>query len=157
MTPSVRAATSEDFARLADVQRRAVDACLRPLYDEVAIDNWLVGLDATKFERVVATGEEIAVAETDSTVVGFVSYHAEMSLLGMWYVDPDHIGRGVGSSLLRFAESRLIELGCAEAMTEASLFARPHFEARGWVAVEEYEKPAFGGLFLVTRMSKVLA
>ncbi len=156
MTPLLRPATAEDFAALAHVQRRAVDVCLRPLYDETAIDTWIEGLDSTKYLRVAAMGEEIVVAVVDGSIVGFVSFHAEMALLGMWYVDPSFIGRGVGSSLLRHAEARLVELGCTGAMTEASLYALPHFEARGWVVLEEYDKAAFGGVFRVTRMSKVL-
>jgi GNAT superfamily N-acetyltransferase len=146
----------EDFGALADVQRRAVDACLRPLYDGESIDRWLEGLTPTKFERVTAMGEEIVVAVADGSIVGFVSYHAEMALLGMWYVDPAFIGLGIGSLLLGRAESRLLELGCTAATTEASLFARPHFEARGWVPMGDYDKSAFGGFFRVTKMSKVL-
>jgi putative acetyltransferase len=156
VTSTLRSATAEDFAALARVQRRAVDVCLRPLYDGATVDTWIEGLDATKFLRVAAMGEEIVVAVVDGSIVGFVSFHAEMALLGMWYVDPSCMGRGVGSSLLQHAEARLVEFGCTEAMTEASLFARPHFEARGWAAVEEYDKPAFGGVFRVTRMSKAL-
>jgi putative acetyltransferase len=156
VTHTLRPATPDDYAALAEVQRRAVDACLRPLYDVGAIETWLRSLDATKFHRVAASGEELLVAVVDEAVVGFVSIHAEMALLGMWYVDPSYIGRGIGASLLRHAEARLLELGCSEATTEASLFARPHFSALGWVAVEEYDKPAFGGKFRVTRMSKAL-
>jgi putative acetyltransferase len=151
----LRLAVEADFGALAEVQFRAVDACLRPLYDGEAIDRWLEGLTATKFEHVTAMGEEIVVATVDGSVVGFVSFHSEMAVLGMWYVDPLFIGRGVGSALLRHAESRMVELGCPEATTEASLYARPHFESLGWVSVEEYEKPAFGGHFRVTKMSKV--
>ena len=156
MTPFLRPAVEQEFGALAEIQRRAVDVCLRPLYDGEAIDRWLSGLTATKFERVAAMGEEIVVAAVDGSVVGFVSFHAEMAVLGMWYVDPAFIGRGVGSALLRHAESRLSELGCPEATTEASLFARPHFESHGWAAVEEYEKPAFGGFFRVTKMTKAV-
>ncbi len=156
MTPLLRPANERDYGALADVQRRSVDVCLRPLYDSKAIDRWIAGLSAAKFERVVAMGEEIVVAVVDGSVVGFVSFHSEMAVLGMWYVDPAFIGQGVGSSLLGHAEGRLVELGCTEVITEASLFARPHFSSHGWTAVEEYEKVAFGGEFRVAKMSKSL-
>lgn len=156
MTHTIRPVTPDDYAALAEVQRRAVEQCLRPLYEEAAIETWLASLDAAKFLRVVATGEEIMAAVVDGRVVGFVSLSVEMSLLGMWYVDPEFIGRGIGASLLGSAEARLRELGCREATAEASLFALPHFSALGWVAIEEYDKPAFGGTFRVTRMSKAL-
>ena len=150
---TVRLATAEDFSAIAAVQRRAVDQCLRPLYDGGAIDRWLAAIDEEKFVRVANAGETILVVGEEK-VVGFCSYHAEMSLLGMWYVDPEVMGRGVGSALLSAAEEGLAEEGCLTATTEASLFARPHFEARGWKPVEEVEKPAFGALMRVTRMEK---
>jgi hypothetical protein len=133
-----------------------VDACLRPLYDEAAIENWIAAIDETKFARVSAMGEDIFVGLVGPAPVGFVSCLAEMSLLGMWYVDPGFIGQGHGSTLLAHAESSLLAEGCVVATTEASLFARPHFESRGWVPLEEFDKPAFGGVFRVTRMSKEL-
>lgn len=156
MTPLLRPAEAEDFGALAELQRRSVHVCLRPLYDHETIDRWIDSLTAAKFERAVAAGEEIVVAVLDARVLGFVSLHAGKSVLGMWYVDPSFIGRGIGSSLLSRAESRLLECGCSEVTTEASLFAQPRFEARGWTVVEEYEKPAFGGLFRVSKMSKPL-
>ena len=156
MTFSVRSATELDYAALAEVQSRAVEECLRPLYDADPIDRWIEGLDATKFARVAATGEAIVVAESEGKVIGFASYHPEMAVLGMWYVDPVHIGAGVGSALLARAEEGLARHGCETATTEASLFARPRFEARGWTVESEFDKPAFGGTFRVARMSKAL-
>lgn len=79
-----------------------------------------------------------------------------MSLVGMWYVDPDSMGQGVGSVLLSHAEEGLDSAGCRVATAEASLFARPHFETRGWKPIEEFDKPAFGTLMRVTRMEKAL-
>lgn len=133
-----------------------MDACLRPLYDEVAIENWIAVTDAAKFVRVSATGEDIYVGRLGLVPVGFVSCMVEMSLLGMWYVDPCFIGQGHGAALLAHAESSLTAGGCVVATTEASLFARPHLESRGWVPLEEFDKQAFGGVFRVTRMSKEL-
>lgn len=153
---TVRPATASDYDAVALVQRRAVESCLRPLYDGAAIDAWLLTIDAAKFLRVVGTGEVVLVAEEEGAVVGFASYHVEMSLVGMWYVDPSVLGRGVGSALLGACEDGLAAAGCEEATTEASLFALPRFLSHGWVAVEEFDKPAFGGVFRVTRMSKSL-
>lgn len=155
MTFDVRPAKAEDFSALAEVQRRAVDVLLRPLYDSGAIDRWVEALEAAKFDRAVAMGEEIFLAESDGRVIGFVSFCRERASLGMWYVEPGSVGVGVGAALMRSAEALLTE-SCEEATTEASLYARARFESLGWEAVEEYEKPAFGATFLVTRMRKSL-
>ncbi len=153
---TVRTAKAEDYAALASIQRRSVETLLRPLYDAVAIDNWLRVIDEEKFKRVARTGETILVACSQKGILGFASYHPEMSLLGMWYVDPGFVGQGVGRVLLIAAENGLLEAGCVEATTEASLYARPHFESRGWKVDEEFDKHAFGGVFRVARMSKAL-
>lgn len=157
MSVLVRPAAAEDHPALADIQRRAVEVCLRPLYDSGAIDRWIESLSVAKFERAVALGETILVALCEDAVVGFVSYRVETGLVGMWYVDPESIGRGIGSMLLGAAEASLLESGCTLATTEASLFARPMFEARGWAVVGPFDKEAFGGTFRVMRMEKALS
>jgi putative acetyltransferase len=153
---ALRRAEPADFADLAEVQRTAVEAHLRPLYDASAVDRWLSHIDAAKFERVAATGEETWVAVREGRVVGFVSFMTEMSLLAMWYVHSACVGQGIGAALLALAEGEMRLAGCEVAVTEASLFARPRFESLGWTAVEEYDKPSFGATFRVTRMSKAL-
>ncbi|HXH59787.1 MAG TPA: GNAT family N-acetyltransferase [Fimbriimonadaceae bacterium] len=157
MSPVVRFATADDFPSLAEVQRKSVDACLRPLYDSGAIDLWIERLTPTKFEKVVSTGEAVFCAVADGRVVGFSSCHPELCVLGMWYVDPDWIGKGIGTLLLARAEAHLASAGCKVATTEASLFAEPRFVALGWSIVEQVEKRAFGGTMRVIRMEKVLS
>ena len=153
---TIREATDSDYKRLAEVQRRTVDVCLRPLYDEAAIDAWIEGIDAEKFATIMETEEVILVAEIASQAVGFCSYKASESLLGMWYVHPAFQERGIGKKLLAAAEEALREGGGDVATTEASLQSRPRFEARGWKFEEEIEKSAHGGTFRLARMSKKL-
>ena len=152
----IREATDSDFKRLAEVQRRSVDVCLRPHYDEGAIDAWIEGIAAEKFELVNETDEVILVAEIAVQAVGFCSYKASESLLGMWYVHPAFQGRGIGKKLLAAAEDALRESGGDVATAEASLQSRPRFEALGWKFEEEFDKSAHGGTFRVARMSKKL-
>ena len=153
---TIREATDSDYKRLAEVQRRSIDVCLRPLYDDGVIDAWIEGIDAEKFENVKETDEVILVAEIAVQAVGFCSYKPSESLLGMWYVHPAFHGRGIGKKLLAAAEDALREGGGDVATTEASLQARPRFEALGWTVEEEVDKSAHGGTFRVVRMSKRL-
>ncbi|MCH8980065.1 MAG: GNAT family N-acetyltransferase [Armatimonadetes bacterium] len=153
---TIREATDSDFKKLAEVQRRAVDVCLRPLYDEGMIDAWIEGIDAEKFASIMETDEVILVAEIAVQAVGFCSYKTSESLLSMWYVHPAFHGRGIGKKLLAAAEDALREGGGDVVTTEASLQSRLRFEALGWKTEEEFDKSAHGGTFRVVRMSKKL-
>lgn len=153
---TIREATDSDYKRLAEVQRRTVDVCLRPLYDESVIDAWIEEINAEKFEKIMETDEVILVAEIAVQAVGFCSYRTSESLLGMWYVHPAFHGRGIGKKLLAAAEEALREGGGEVVTAEASLQSRPRFEKLGWKFEEEVDKSAHGGTFRIARMSKKL-
>lgn len=156
LTIEVRHAQFCDYQAMATVQRNAVLHCLKELYDPAAVEMWAWSIHAEKFELLHADGEELLVCVDDDDVLGFSSYRLSSCHLGMWYVDPDYQGQGIGRALLTAAEEGLSHHHCEVAWTEASLFARPRFETLGWGVVEEYEKPLFGGLFMVAKMTKVL-
>ena len=152
----IRPAVPDDYPCLAEIQRASVGALLRPLYDGDAIDVWLQEITPEKFARAADHGEVILIAEENFQPLGFVSYCSQGELLGMWYVHSQHTGGGVGRALLEAAEQALREAGCDQAFTEASIYAKPVFQALGWTAIDEYDKPSFGGQFRVTRMTKSL-
>ena len=152
----IRPTVPDDYPFLAAIQRSSIDALLRPLYDGDAIDVWLKRITPHKFARAVGQSEIILIAEEGGQRLGFVSYCVHGGLLAMWYVCSQHTGRGVGRALLEAAERALQEAGCSHVSTEASIYARPAFQALGWTAIEEFDKPSFGGQFRVTRMTKSL-
>lgn len=154
---NIRIAAPDDWADLAEIQRASVGVLLRPLYDGDAIDAWLQRITPEKFERVGDHGEIIMIAEEADELLGFVSYCSQGAVLGMWYVRPRHVGKGIGAALLAEAEQAMRAVGCRQTTTEASTYARLAFQALGWIVIDEYDKPLFGGQFRVTRMTKSLA
>ena len=152
----IRPTVPDDYPFLAEIQRSSIDALLRPLYERDAIEDWLMRITPDKFARAVRQNEVILIAEENGQRLGFVSYSVQGGLLAMWYVCSQHTGRGVGRTLLKAAERALREAGCSQVSTEASIYAMPAFQALGLTAIEEFDKPAFGGQFRVTRMTKSL-
>lgn len=142
---------------VADIQRRAVLHCLKDLYDPGAVERWAWGIQAEKFEILHGEGEEILVYGEEGEIKGFSSFRTETCHLGMWYVDPNFQGEGIGKALLNAAEEGLSDSHCETAWTEASLFAIPRFESLGWKIESEYDKPFAGSQFRVAKMTKVLA
>ncbi len=157
MNHAVRPAESDDYQLIAEVQRRAVLHCLKDFYDPEAVERWAWSIHAEKFSILHGEGEDMLVCCDGEILYGFASYRAANCHLGMWYVDPDFQGQGVGRALLAAAEEGLSDHKCEEAWTEASLFAISRFETLGWGVVEEYEKPFAGALFRVSKMTKSLA
>lgn len=104
MTPTVRAATSEDTEAILDVARESWYAAYGGFLDPAAIEQTL---GETYDADIVAAGiehDDIAflVAERDGDVVGFASAErtwADEVELHTIYVHPDCWGEGVGAAL----------------------------------------------------------
>lgn len=82
-------------------------------------------------------GEEVWVAEKDSTVVGFVSFKIQDDFVHNLFVHPNWHRMGVGSALLKTAESRLqhpIELRVRLENWKACNF----YEKNGWIQYERH-------------------
>lgn len=84
-------------------------------------------------------GDSVLVAESDGTVVGFVSLDARAGVIHNLFIDPGWRKRGIGSALLREAlgllrgGARPAELACAA----RNAAARAFYERNGWMPVEE--------------------
>lgn len=93
--------------------------------DEVDREGWALRL-ATCSTWVAGLG---------ACAVGFISLEPS-GRVDMLYVDAQHQGRSIASSLLRRAESSARARGLLRLFTEASITAKPFFERRGFHAGE---------------------
>lgn len=125
---SVRRLKLEEMDQAAAIHRAAFDAQLP----------WLAGLHTPEEDRAYFRGHvfgtsDVWGAATNERLVGI------MALRGEWidqlYVLPDWHRRGIGSSLLRFAQaaSPMLMLWTFQRNEEA----RGFYEAYGFVAIEE--------------------
>ncbi|WP_420834279.1 GNAT family N-acetyltransferase [Streptomyces yunnanensis] len=77
------------------------------------------------------------VAEQDGGIVGFTTLEGDppQGVLGMMFVDPDAIGKGVGRLLFQHAVATARPLGFTQFTIDADPHAEPFYEAMGAVPV----------------------
>lgn len=79
---------------------------------------------------------ETLIAESDDTMTGFISFTA-YGHIEFLFTAPTFSRRGVASLLYEAAVERLLGKGVRTLTTDASLEARPFFEAKGFTVVED--------------------
>ena len=153
----LRAGTPDDGEQILNVHRQAILITARSAYSEQEVESWAAGLVADRYgDQMVRGGEEFQVATKDNgQVIGFCSViNNELMAL---YVDPDWSGKGVGSSLMSWAEQRIVDAGHASIEIKASLNARSFYEGYGYTVVRQETFKSRGGLEMARLvMGKVL-
>lgn len=131
MSLIIREPKEEDHKSLAIIFLIARQKTFIPRQDEVfALED---------YSESVA-GEEIWVAEKDGIVVGFVSMWVDDNFIHNLFVHPDWHKLGIGSALLKKAESRLkcpMELKVRLENLNACKFYQKH----GWIKVDLSSDP----------------
>ena len=79
-------------------------------------------------------GRFVIVADEAGQPVGFTELESDGHIDRM-YVSADHQGQGIGRQLLAAVVAEARRLGLARLFVEASLTARPFFEARGFTVL----------------------
>jgi putative acetyltransferase len=72
------------------------------------------------------------------------------------YVSADHQRRGIGRQLLAAVVAEARRVGLARLFTEASITARPFFEAQGFAVLASQVVRCRGAEFVNYRMERVL-
>lgn len=101
------------------------------LKDPEKLGLWTAKKDPATVRLWIESGAALWVATHDGEVaaVGDLRAECEISLL---YVDPDHVGRGIGAALLHRLEEELQTKGCAEAHLHGTKTAYAFYRAQGW-------------------------
>ena len=109
---------------------------------------------ATWFGRFA--GRYVPVAEEAGRPVGFAELEAN-GHIDRVYVASDHQRRGIGRQLLAAVVAEARRVGLARLFTEASITARPFFEAQGFVVLAPQVVTCRGAEFVNYRMERALA
>jgi putative acetyltransferase len=102
------------------------------------------------------SGRFVPVAEEDGRPVGFAELEPD-GHVDRVYVSADHQGRGIGRLLLSAVVAEARRVGLVRLFTEASITARPFFEARGFTVLAPQVVNLRGVEFVNYRMELILA
>ncbi|MGV6803568.1 MAG: GNAT family N-acetyltransferase [Ruegeria sp.] len=135
---SLRRATVFDVFDLSRVLIRSITrlcwADHHNFTDKIAL--WTANKDPEAIRGWIAGGREIWLAEHRGRVaaVGGLRLPSEVSLL---YVDPNHVGLGIGTALLSQLEAELAGSGNAEGHLHATQTALGFYIRNGWASAGE--------------------
>ncbi|MFP7169729.1 GNAT family N-acetyltransferase [Terribacillus sp. 7520-G] len=147
MTATIREAKMADCGRIGEISTKS----WRFAYQNILPADYLAAIRpedrAARFEKVLASGSLMLVAEVDGRIVGFLSggrsredlhpdYAGEVYAI---YLDPDQTQRGIGKMLIQSLEKRLAAEGIQGifAWMLAGNDARYFYEALGGKKIAE--------------------
>ena len=100
-------------------------------------------------------GRYVVVAEAAGRPVGFIELEPD-GHIDRLYVSADHQGQGIGRQLLTAVVAEARRRGIARLFVEASITARPFFEAQGFVVLAPQVVTLRGVELVNYRMGQVL-
>ena len=102
------------------------------------------------------TGRFVPVAEEAGRPVGFAELEPD-GHIDRVYVSADHQRQGIGRQLLVAVEAEARRVGIGRIFTEASITARPFFEAQGFVVLAPQVVTCRGVEYVNYRMQRIFA
>ena len=138
----IRAALQSDAVELKKLFQNTVLAINRRDYSQAEVEDWAsCGDDLSNIEDMIKTHYFIVAVNQQSEIVGFSSITPQGYLHSM-FVHKDFQGEGIATILLNEIEQYAITNGIMRITSEVSLTARPFFEKKGYIVVEEQKRKA---------------
>lgn len=132
----IQSYTESRAAEIADLYHRAVHAIDRSIYTAEQQEAWAPTPPDYAYWAQRLKAKRPWMAIIDGRVVGFMELEAD-GHIDCAYTHPDFQGRGVASALYQHLLAEAGRRGIGRLYVEASLIARPFFEHRGFVVVQE--------------------
>jgi len=134
----IRGAGTEDVNAMAAAHIDSIESIGPRFYPADVVHAWLAGIQPGLYLRAMAAGEVFFVAVTSQErsreVLGFSSHHVDDGQHGVGvYVRGIAARRGIGSALLRMAESAAVAARAASVRLDSSLAAVDFYKANGFV------------------------
>jgi putative acetyltransferase len=159
----IRSATPSDVDAIADAHRDSIDSIGPSFYSPQDVQAWKQGVAPALYLEAMAYGEVFFIAtgkvDGEAMVLGFSSdYPIGGTTHGTSvYVRGVAARQGVGTALIRCAETHAAARGASTIQIEASLAGRAFYAANGYVEVGRGRAHLTSGHFIASvRMRKSL-
>ncbi|HND62191.1 MAG TPA: GNAT family N-acetyltransferase [Opitutaceae bacterium] len=149
----IRPAQTSDAPQIAELFHRTVREVNAAHYTPAQIQAWAGGKPEPEKWLARLLVKRTFVYERDGRVCGFVEFE-ETGHIDALYVRAESQRQGVASQLLLRVETEAELLGLDRLFTEASITARPFFQARGFNVIEPQEVWYRGCTFTNYRMER---
>jgi putative acetyltransferase len=147
----LRPYNSTDAVALLNLFRHTIREINSADYSPIQIAAWACDeIDIQEWQSSFA-GRFAYVAMLDGCIVGFADM-TNAGHLDRLYVSAEHQRRGIAKTLLAKLKSHATESGIAEIFTEASITAKPFFEASGFASARKQTVECRGVEFTNYRM-----
>lgn len=131
MTVSIRPMVDTDGLAAGRIFFNAVHQGTAEVYTAAQREAWAgARFDPSRWEKRLV-GIDGFVAELDQKAIGFMTLDAA-GYIDLAFVDPDHMGQGVGKLLYWAIEQEAHHRGIGVLTTDASEKAMPFFRSLGW-------------------------
>lgn len=149
----IRLAQPSDAPQIAELFHRTVREVNAAHYTPAQIQAWSGGKPEPEKWLARLLSKRTFVCERDGRVCGFAEFE-ETGHIDAVYVHAETQRQGVASLLLSRVEAEAELLGLDRLFTEASITARPFFQARGFSVIEAQDVIYCGCTFTNYRMER---
>lgn len=127
----IRKALVSDTEAVCGVHKSSIRALCAGAYSAEQIEAWIGPRVPKDYEQFLKETVFLA-AEADEVVTAFAILSPATGELHALYVDPGHVGEGIGSALLRAVETEARECGLSMIALNATLNSVSFYERRGY-------------------------
>ena len=152
----IRPAQPGDVPQIAELFHRTVREVNAADYTPAQTQVWAGEAPEPEKWSARLSVKRTFVCEVDGRIRGFAEFE-DTGHIDALYVHADFQNQGVATRLLKHIEAEAARLGLERLFTEASITARPFFEARGFIVLEEQEVWYRGCKFTNYRMERSIA
>lgn len=124
-------------------------------YTQEQVDAWAPANIETEVWMRRLKNKFTYVAEKEKKIIGFAQLE-DKGYIDCFYCHKDFQGQGIGTQLLEQIESKARYLGLKKLFTEASITAKPFFESKKFLVVNQQTVELRGQKFTNFLMAKII-
>ena len=138
----IRRATDADRVAIARLHEASIRALGPRAYTAEEVESWATHIYPQRYR----IEQQMFVATDNNRVVGFGHYHeGEIAAV---YVDPEHVGRGVGRALIEKLEEVARDEGMTHLVLNAALNSVGFYETCGYRRTRDIPYRTRGGVLM---------